>query len=118
MTDVTPDSDPWPVIAAGLRARREHDIQHLHARYGDVLERITAILFQHDPMHLNFEHNTDEYEPEARRILWSLPTINSVDEARHTIRAIFAALFDDRMAGPESRYQRAAEDIWGLWERR
>ena len=118
MSGGTPEADSWPAFAARERVRRQREIDELHARYGDLYERITAILFRHDPVGLNFDDNTDEYAPEARRIAWVLSTLSSVDEARRTIRDIFAASFDDRLAGPESRYQRAAEDIWGLWERR
>ena len=37
--------------------------------YRQLLGEISAILFRHDPMRINFEVNTDEYDAEAGTIL-------------------------------------------------
>lgn len=91
--------------------------------YDDLYEDISAILFEHDPVGLNFGHNTDEYEPEVDTILPRLENAYSVADVR---RIIFEELcYWVRIAGqplkegeipssvwPEHQYQAIAEDIW------
>ena len=35
----------------------------------ELFQQVAAILFKHDPMRLDYEVNTDEYEPEAGTII-------------------------------------------------
>ena len=51
------------------REEIESENKRLKAKYGSLFDSITALLFRHDPIGINFEDNTDEYEPEARTIL-------------------------------------------------
>ncbi len=41
-------------------------------RYGPAFQRLSRILYAHDPIGINFGDNTDEYDPEARTILTGL----------------------------------------------
>ena len=41
----------------------------LKKRYRGLYDRVTSILFRIDPMGINFEDNTDEYDPETDTIL-------------------------------------------------
>ena len=47
-----------------LRRRKE-----LRSEFGDLYERVSAILFKEDPGGVNFEINPDEYESEVDLIL-------------------------------------------------
>jgi hypothetical protein len=41
----------------------------LSGTYKRLFTEVSAILFRHDPIGINFEGNTDEYDPEAGTIL-------------------------------------------------
>ena len=43
--------------------------RRLRAEYAELFDSIAALLYRHDPMKINFEVNTDEYETEAETIL-------------------------------------------------
>lgn len=47
-----------------LEARRR-----LRVEYGNLFDSVAALLFRHDPVGINFDENTDEYQPEAETIL-------------------------------------------------
>ena len=49
----------------------------LREEYGILFESVAALLFKHDPVGINFDHNTDEYESEAGTILPRLNTCRS-----------------------------------------
>ena len=91
--------------------------QELRAEYGALFDEVAAILFELDPVGINFESNTDEYEPEVGTILPRLRSCNSVTDARRVIHEEFVRWFAPETAGPESDYQEAAERIWATWQR-
>jgi hypothetical protein len=96
-----------------IRAER----QALRLKYGRLFDEVSAILFELDPICVNFEDNSDEYEPEVGTILPRLRSCSSVADARRVIREEFVHWFDPGTAGPESKYQEAAEQIWAAWQR-
>jgi len=61
-----------------LRQHREE----LRRRYGAAYNRLSSLLFEEDPVGINFEHNADEYEPEAGTILPRLRSCGSVADVR------------------------------------
>jgi hypothetical protein len=83
--------------------------------YGTLFDGVSAILFRHDPVGINFDSNTDEYDPEARTILPRLWSCASEEDALRTIHEEFQRWFDADTAGPASRYKEAATEIWSLW---
>jgi hypothetical protein len=85
------------------------------ARYGSLFQEVAAILFDVDPIGINFEDNTDEYETEAGTILPRLETCQTVVSVRHVVHQEFVRWFDLKNAGEEVHYQRAAERIWEAW---
>ena len=88
--------------------------------YGEVL----ALLFRHDPIGLNFGVNADEYDPEVRTILPRLHEATSVDDVCRIVHEEFVRWFDcdagkrisPGIAGPQSRYQELAAELWVLWQ--
>jgi hypothetical protein len=84
--------------------------------YRTLFDEIAALLFNHDPMGINFASNTDEYDPEARTILPRLNTCESVDDVRLVVHEEFCHWFGDGIVGSAESYQKIAKDIWDLWQ--
>ena len=93
------------------------DRQRLRHEYGALFDEIAATLFALDPVGIALESNSDEYEPEAGTILPRLKSCRSLDDARRVIHEEFVRWFDVDVAGPESKYQEAAERVWAVWIR-
>jgi len=106
--------DEWEQIALRLGAAQEDRRRRLAGQEQFVAE-LEALLFQHDPIRLNFEDNTDEYRGEAERITLRLPYAQSVDDVQRIVHEVFVHCFDPQMAGPESRYSDIAEAVWHAW---
>jgi len=98
------------------RDRIRAETKRLRAEYGALFDEVAAILFDLDPIGINFETNTDEYEPEVRTILPRLRSCISVPDVRRAIHEEFVRWFDADSAGPESNYQEAAELVWAVWK--
>jgi len=64
-------------------------------RYPQLFQQVSAILFKHDPMGINYEDNTNEYEPEAGTIIGRLKDFSDYIEARKMIHEEFLRWFYD-----------------------
>ncbi|MHB1405537.1 MAG: hypothetical protein ACYCV0_08095 [Desulfitobacteriaceae bacterium] len=95
----------------------EGERQRLKAFYKELYFEISEILFRHDPIGINFEDNTDEYEPEVSTILPRLASANSINEVRLIIYEEFVKWFDKDLAGPEEIYSDIAEEVWKAWQK-
>lgn len=82
---------------------------------GDLYERLNRILFSCDPLGINFGDNTDEYTVEVERILPRLKDVSSVDNLRRVVHEEFVYCVNAKMAGPESKYDNVAKEIWKLF---
>jgi hypothetical protein len=80
----------------------------------ELFQQVAAILFKHDPMRLDYEVNTDEYEPEAGTIITRLADCSSYLDARKMIHEEFLRWFYDDV-GDEDEYTEIAKEIWGAW---
>ena len=100
------------------RSREEilEERRRLRAEYETLFDAVAALLFRHDPVGINFEGNTDEYEPEARAILTRLRHCNSSSDVQRMMHAEFVRFFDSSIAGAEEHYKEVASEIWGLWQ--
>jgi hypothetical protein len=67
----------------------------LRAQYGNLFERVAAILFEDDPMGINFESNTDEYESEAGTILPRLSLTMDVQDVEAVVHQEFCRWFGE-----------------------
>jgi hypothetical protein len=90
------------------RTREQIETQNklLRAEYGDLFDSVAEVLFRHDPIGINFEHNTDEYYPEVRTILPKLRTCASAKEVMSVVYQEFQKWFDSDLAGTEEGYTR------------
>lgn len=91
------------------RDELERERQDLKLRFGDAYDRLQAILFEEDPVGINFGHNYDEYDPEVRTILPRLRTCRSVRDIQVAIHEEFCRWFNPETAGPLTRYEHVAE---------
>lgn len=92
------------------RMRQEETPKERAARlkraYGWLYDEALAILFEHDPIGINFETNTDEYAPEAATILPRLAYANSATDLGEIVCEEFEYWFGlalPRLIGPITR---------------
>lgn len=86
-------------------------------RYRFLLARITEILFDEDPAGIDFGFNTEEYEPEAARLLTQLEGCRDAADAQRVVHQEFVRWFGERMAGPVESYASAGQRIWDVWSK-
>lgn len=89
--------------------------RRLKASYGTLYGDVAALLFRYDPIGINFEDNTDEYEPEAGTILPRLRECQSAADVTRVVHEEFERWFSKSDAGPAERYKAIGEEIWKLW---
>lgn len=77
---------------------------------------VSNALFQHDPIKINFQINTDEYDPEAGTVIPRLENCSSVYDVVTVLHEEFVLWFGSGVAGERSRYVGAAKDIWNLFQ--
>ncbi|MCE5268389.1 MAG: hypothetical protein LLG00_10935 [Planctomycetaceae bacterium] len=65
-------------------------------------------------MGINFESNTDEYDPEAGTILPRLSSCETEVDLLAVVHEEFTRWFGDS-AGSICRYRDAASEIWRIW---
>jgi hypothetical protein len=97
------------------RERIREERRRLRAEYGPLLDRIAGILFRHDPAHVNFETNTDEYEPEAGTILSRLRDCASADDAHRVVREELLRWFGVDGVRDDDRVGRVSRETWEAW---
>jgi hypothetical protein len=54
---------------AQTREETLEERRRLRGEYVGLVDQVQALLFRHDPMGINFDFNTDEYDPEVGTIL-------------------------------------------------
>ncbi len=81
----------------------------------DEVDWLEALLFEADPIGINFEENSDEYRPEAETIQLRRAEAHSTADVRRIIHEEFVRWFDDQLAGPPERYEQVARQVWERW---
>ncbi len=87
----------------------------LRSESPELFASVSAILFECDPIGINFEDNTDEYDAEAGSIISRLPKCSSEADARKIIHEEFKKWFSDT-AGNVCHYTECVRRIWELWQ--
>ena len=75
--------------------------RRLKAEYGTLFDSVSALLYRHDPVGINFEENTDEYEIEAETILQRLSRCHTLEDVHN---------------GSREHYKQIAPEIRRLWQ--
>jgi hypothetical protein len=83
----------------------------LRRQFGTLYDFLSALLFEVDPAVINFEINTDEYEPEVGTILPRLRNGQTVQEIQVIVHEEFVRWFGALTAGPFERYATIARRI-------
>jgi hypothetical protein len=89
----------------------------IRREYGALFDALSKLLFEADPIGINFETNTDEYEPEVGTIIPRLKHAQSEDDAREIIHEEFCRWFDVKTAGSIEAYGDIASKVWAEWQR-
>lgn len=79
---------------------------------------VSKLMFEHDPISINFGDNADEYDAEAGTVIPRLQTCTSADDVANVVHEEFLRWFGKDIAGDRSRYINMARDIWALWQQR
>jgi hypothetical protein len=87
----------------------------LKRQYGKLFTAISQVLFEADPMGINFEINTDEYEPEVGTIIPRLSSAQSAEDVQAIVYEEFCRWFDPVSTGPREKYAAVSAKIWTLW---
>lgn len=105
-----------PQLRLSKRAQRARkQLPAVKAEFGRLFQEVSEILFRHDPMHLNFGSNTDEYDPEVGTILPRLKTCRSAQDVQAVIYDECARWF--AIPGEEEKYRQPSQEIWSAWRR-
>ena len=101
------------------RSREEivQERRRLKLEYRQLYEQIEALLFRHDPVGINFEDNTDEYDLEVSTILPRLKTCASAEDVCRVVHEEFLRWFDASTAGNREAYAEIGREIWQLWQK-
>jgi hypothetical protein len=90
----------------------------LRQRYGSLYEFVLDLLFEVDPAGINFETNTDEYEPEVDTILPRLEGDKTVEDLQKIVYEEFMRWFGVETAGSAGNYLGIARRLHAELERR
>ena len=92
---------------------------NLKSKYKDLYSEIESILSKHDPMGIDFEKNTDEYDPEVGTILPRLKEANNENDVLDIVYHELAKWFGITEVGTKNKtvYRSIAHDIWESWQK-
>jgi hypothetical protein len=79
-----------------------------------LFDKISECLFTNDPMGINSETNTYEYEPEVGTIIPRLAFCSSEQDVHNVVYEEFCTWFGDS-AGKKENYSKVSTEIWKLW---
>lgn len=90
--------------------------RRLRNQYGKLFDAVSSLLFRHDPIQINFDTNTDEYDPEVGTILPRLRDSKTAADVQQVVHEEFVRWFGRDNAGSKEHYSKIAEEIWQLWK--
>jgi hypothetical protein len=108
-------SEVWPLTARVKTRLSRWRRSAVKRKYKTLFDQASALLFRYDPIGINFEDNTDEYDPEVGTILPRLSGCHSTSEVRRVVFEEFCRWFGPETAGDEMSYNAIAEELWLLW---
>lgn len=97
------------------RQQRERERYQLALEFEWLYDEALALLADHDPIGIAF--HPSEYDPEVRTILPRLGEAATVEDLTSILHEEFVRWFSPHIAGPPSRYQPLAEDLWEAYLR-
>jgi hypothetical protein len=91
--------------------------KRLRCEYRKLFDSVSSLLFQYDPLGINFETNTDEYDPEVGTILPRLRDCASEADVVRVVHEEFMRWFGEDSVGSADQYAEISAEIWRLWLR-
>jgi hypothetical protein len=98
-------------IAPQIRAAKAERARRLVGQE-DLVAQLERLLFERDPIGINFESNTDEYRPEAETITLRVPEARTEADLLRIVHEEFTRWFGESTAGPVAGYEGIASEIW------
>jgi hypothetical protein len=108
------DDDEWQAMAAAIRASKADCAGRL-VGYQAVVDSFERLLFDRDPMGLNFETNKDEYRPEAETIALRFLEGYLPDDPVTVVYEEFKRWFGEGTCGSRDTYERVGVELWSIW---
>jgi hypothetical protein len=101
-------------MVSNAEAEKRKAIRH---EFRALFDALSELLFEADPIGINFETNTDEYEPEVGTIIPRLKQAQSEGDVLRIIHEEFCTWFGVETAGPIEAYGSIASKVWAEWQR-
>ncbi|MTA13275.1 MAG: hypothetical protein F2534_11805 [Actinobacteria bacterium] len=79
------------------------------------MSKFETVLFERDPIGLNFESNTDEYRAEAESIALRFLEDAPVLDPGLVVHEEFVRWFGADVCGPRDRYDSIGRELWEIW---
>ena len=84
----------------------------LRQESSELYDWLLHLLFERDPIGINYDQNTDEYEPEVGTILPRLGSCSNAEDVQRVIHEELCRWFDVPTAGAVERYESIAREVW------
>ena len=110
-------SNEWPPEILKQANDNRTAREAVKLQYPELFSEMQKCLFEHDPIAINFETNTDEYNPEVGTIIPRLSSCKSQADVQIVIHEEFVKWFGIEIAGNISNYDKIAQDVWQLWNK-
>lgn len=110
----TPEEVEWDRIQDQVRVAKQHRLAQT-ATQRELVDAISAALFEADPVGIALGTNTDEYDAEAETIVIALPNAAGPRDVAAITHETFGQWFGVATAGPLERYAHVAQEVWRLW---
>jgi len=95
--------------------RQQHRM--LQKEYGNFYRAVSDIVFRHNPMELDGNHNTGDYDPEIDMFLSRIREAENLSALQELLFEVFLTDFGEENCGSRERYDVAASEIWKAYER-
>ena len=95
-------------------ANAKHHRDLWKSQYKDLFAEMSAAFFEIDPVGVNFDTNSDEYEFEVGSVLPRLMYAGSVSDVDEILKDEFSFWFD-RFSFDRARVSGLAERVWDIW---
>jgi hypothetical protein len=95
---------------------RKSSWKEMRDKYPKLFKDISNLLFIDDPMNINYETNTDEYDVEAGYIISKLINCTDQSDVQKNVYDVFKKCFSKTEIGIYGNYEKIACEIWKIWE--
>ncbi len=109
------DSGLPPEVHAWVKKSQEAE-EKVRANNPALFSAISKIIFDNDPVGINFKTNTNEYDSETGTIIPRLPSCKTEDDVLLVVYQEFSKWFGADTVGPKEKYIPVSKQIWRVWQ--